>query len=200
MLAVFFMKKQKLKAWEWGLLLALGITLVWGMLAQAAQTRLSDRLVRLHIIANSDQMEDQAEKLQMRDKVLNLLTPLLAECQTQEQAIAVIESQQSALEALGDVSVQVSREYYPTRVYNTFSLPAGSYISLRITMGAGQGQNWWCVVFPPLCTEALADESQDAFLTLTEEQTGLITQDGQLYELRFRLVDWWGEVTNALYS
>jgi stage II sporulation protein R len=187
---------QCLRAWEVGLLLALCVTGLWAMGSQAVQGRLSGQLVRLHVVANSDSNTDQAEKLQLRDKVLALLTPLLADCQSQEEAVAVIESQREALEALGDVSVWVGEEYYPTRVYNTFSLPAGSYVSLRITMGAGQGRNWWCVVFPPLCTEALAQESQDAFLSLSAGQTGLITQADQGYALGFRLVDWWGEISN----
>jgi stage II sporulation protein R len=194
------MKKHSFQAWEWALLLALCITFAWGAWAQREQTELAQAVVRLHVIANSDSDADQAEKLQMRDKVLALVTPLLQSCQTQDEAIAVLQAHQAELEALGDAAVSIGTEYYPTRDYNTFSLPAGRYVSLQVTLGGGQGRNWWCVVFPPLCTEALAQSAQDAFLSLDEEQTDLITQDGPSYQLRFRLVDWWGELTQHFPS
>ncbi|MCD8323246.1 MAG: stage II sporulation protein R [Oscillospiraceae bacterium] len=199
------MKKNKLnfhlRPWEIALLLALVVTFCAGIWAQRTQDRLSGQLIRLHVIANSDSSEDQAEKLQLRDKVLALLSPLLADCETQEEAAAVISENMDAIEALGDVSVSLETEYYPTREYNTFSLPAGEYLSLRVEIGQGQGHNWWCVVFPPLCTEALAEDvgdAADAFSLLSVEDESLITQDGEGYILRFRLVELWGELKEAL--
>ncbi len=187
------MKKQKLYAWELALLLALCVTLCSGLWAQREQRALAGALVRLHVIANSDSPADQAEKLQIRDKVLALLAPALQGCETQAEAVDIIQEHVPALEALGDVSVSVGTEAYPTRDYDTFSLPAGEYVSLRVTVGEGQGRNWWCVVFPPLCTEALAEESgQDAFLSLEDGQAALITQEDEPYELRFRVIEWWG--------
>ncbi len=191
-------KNQKLKNWELALLAALCITLTAGMLADRDQRALSGALVRLHVIANSDSGTDQAEKLQMRDRVLALLSPLLAGCRSQEEAADVILSHAAELEALGDVTVALDREYYPTRQYSTFSLPAGEYLSLRITMGEGAGKNWWCVIYPPLCTEALAEPDRDAFLSLQGDEAALITRSETGYELRFRIVEWWGELRALL--
>ena len=189
---------NKLKRWELALLMALCITLCTAAWAQSEQSQLAGALVRLHVIANSDSAEDQAEKLQMRDKVLAVLSPALKNCASRDDAVDIILSCIPRLEALGDVSVTLREEYYPARDYATFSLPAGRYLSLRVTMGAGAGENWWCVVFPPLCTEALAEEDADAFLALDEGQLSLITQDTEGYDLRFRVVDWWGQLTAAL--
>ncbi len=195
----FFVKKQKLKSWELALLIALCITFCTGAWAQAQHEALSDALVRLHVVAASDSPEDQAEKLQMRDKVLAILSPALAGCETREEAVDIISSRLNELEALGDVTAALGTEYYPTREYSAFSLPAGEYVSLRVVIGEGAGQNWWCVVFPPLCTEALAeDDGTDAFLSLEDGQAALITQDSELYALRFRIVEWWGALAEAL--
>lgn len=192
-----FMKKgtYRLKSWELALLMALCIAFAVGLWADRTQEELAAKLVRLHVIANSDSEEDQAEKLVMRDKVLAILSPALAECETQAEAAAVIETHRDALEALGTVEVFLGTEYYPTRYYDTFSLPAGDYLSLQIRMGEARGQNWWCVAFPPLCTEAVAEPAEETFSLLSEDETALITgEDG--YILRFRVVDWWQKLTH----
>ena len=189
----------KLKIWEIALLAALCVTLCAGLWADRAERRLADQMVRLHVVANSDSPEDQAEKLQLRDRALALLTPLLSDCEDRNNAVDIILSHRDELEALGDVSVQVEREYFPTRRYGTFSLPAGEYTALRLTLGDGAGHNWWCVVFPPLCTEALAEGgTADAFLSLDEESADLITGPDREYDLRFRVVEWWGELKERL--
>ena len=184
--------KQKLRPWELALLLALGLFFLAGAWAADQQQTLSGALVRLHVIANSDDPADQAAKLDMRDRVLDILSPLLAGCGSREEAVDIIASQLPALEALGDVSVTLSTEFYPTRDYDSFSLPAGEYLSLRVVMGAGEGRNWWCVVFPPLCTEALAQPAEDVFEPLPDGVQRLVTQDGGPYILRFRLLEWFG--------
>ena len=189
----------KLHSWELALLIALCVTLCVGLWADRSQRELSDQLVRLHVVANSDSPEDQAEKLQTRDRALDILTPLLSDCDDRDEAVNIILSHREELEALGDVSVQVQREYFPTRQYSTFSLPAGEYTSLRLTLGDGAGHNWWCVVFPPLCTEALAEgETADTFLSLDEKSADLITGQAGEYDLRFRVVEWWGELKELL--
>ena len=195
----FIMKKRtyRLKTWELALLLALCIAFAWGLWAEQTQKELAEKMIRLHVIANSDTEADQAAKLQMRDRVLEILAPALAECKTQSEAAEVIRAHRTELEALGDLSVTVSTEYYPTRVYDTFSLPAGEYLSLQVRMGAAEGKNWWCVVFPPLCTEALAEPAEEAFAALTGTERAIITgEDGYIF--RFRVVDWWNEIKNAL--
>lgn len=192
------MTRQKLRPWETALLLALCALFLSGAWAADEQSALSGGLVRLHVVANSDSDADQAAKLAMRDKVLAILSPRLAKCRTRAEAVDIILQQEPALEALGDVAVTLDTEYYPTRQYGTFSLPAGEYLSLRVVMGAGAGHNWWCVVFPPLCTEALAEPAQDAFALLPEDTAGLVAGDGGGYILRFRLLEWWGALAERL--
>ncbi len=186
-------RDRRLRAWELALLIALGAALCAGALADGDQENLASQMIRLHVVANSDSPADQAEKLQLRDRTLGLLAPLLGGCADRDEALETILDHQAELEALGDVTVHAGTEYYPTRRYGGFSLPAGEYLSLRLVIGEGKGQNWWCVVFPPLCTEALAGSAQeDAFLTLDGDDRALITQDGPVYELRFRVVELWG--------
>ena len=189
---------HKLKTWELALLFSLCVTLAAGLWAEAAQRELSNGLVRLHILANSDSPEDQAEKLQLRDRVLSLLAPALEDCGSRDEALAAIEAKRREIEAMG-VSMELGREYYPTRRYSSFSLPAGEYVSLRLTLGEGRGRNWWCVVFPPLCTEVLSEEAaSDALLSLDARSADLIAGGQREYDLRFRVVEWWGELRQLL--
>lgn len=188
------MEKSKLKIWELALMTALCLCFLSGLWAQGRQAELSEKLVRLHVVANSDSAADQAAKLRLRDEVTALLAPALAQARSREEALAIVRSHQSAIEALGDVRVSLGTEMFPTRHYGSFSLPAGEYVALRVIMGQGQGQNWWCVLFPPLCTEALASPAQETFGLLSEDEKALVTQSDEGYVLKFRLVELWGEL------
>ncbi len=188
------MQTWQWKRWELALCLALCITFLSGLWAQSRQEALASRLVRLHVVANSDSPADQAEKLALRDKVTALLAPALAGVSSREEALAVIEAQRPALEALGDVTVSLGVESFPTKDYVNFSLPAGDYLALRVVLGEGRGQNWWCVLFPPLCTEALATDSQETFGLLSEDDKALVTREDEGYVLKFRVLELWGEL------
>lgn len=152
---------------------------------------LSERVVRLHVVAASDAAEEQAVKLEVRDAVNALVAPLLASCASREEAEAVLSGSVAEIEAAarrvygGDVTVTLGREAFPTREYETFALPAGEYESLRVTLGAGGGHNWWCVVFPPLCDAGIAEE---AFARLGEDESVCISGDGVI--VKFRIVEW----------
>ena len=154
-------KNKSLRAWEIAALMALSLALCAGTWAQARQQSISAALVRLHVIAVSDGAEEQEIKLEVRDAVLDYLTPVLENAEDQQQARQIItENLEGIAEAAGSaargrqVSVTLSRESYPTRQYEGFTLPAGRYESLRVILGEGEGKNWWCVVFPPLCLSA----------------------------------------------
>lgn len=205
------MNKSKLHLWESALLLAFALTLTAGVWASASQASLADRVVRLHVIANSDSDSDQALKLQVRDAVLAQATPLLADTGSRQEAenaladhleeLAQAGADVLAREGCGDpVTVTLSDQWFPTKVYDGFSLPAGNYRALRVVIGEGAGQNWWCVVFPPLClasvTEEVAATAADA--GLSDSQVSLITgQDGG-YVLKFKVVEWWEELLQKL--
>ena len=197
-------RKNSLRTAETALLLALCVTLLVGLAARGEQRRLSDKVIRLHVLAVSDSEEDQSTKLRVRDEVLAYVTPLLKEAHSAQEAATLLCRALPALETIArevsgekTVSAVLSREVYPTREYETFALPAGMYTSLRITLGAGAGHNWWCVVYPPLCTASAGDFAAAAS-ALEEDEVKLITEDGAGYVVRFRVIEWWGELTAKL--
>lgn len=199
--------KQHIKIWEISLLFALCATLCTGLFAKAEQQKLSGELIRLHVIANSDSESDQNAKLNVRDSVLSLLTPCLEGITDIDEAKIVIENEllqickAARLSLLRDgkyysAAAKLCIEKYPTREYDGFALPAGDYISLKIILGEGKGHNWWCVVFPPLCMTSVQDE--DAFLGLSSDSAKLISTDGGEYRLKFRIIELYEELRQAL--
>ena len=191
-------KTDSLKLWECALLMALSVTLCLGAWAQGRQSAISGKLVRLHVIAVSDAQEEQALKLRVRDAVLEYLSPRLIGASDSSQAQTILQQEldgiRQAAESAAEgrnVTVALGRERYPTRSYEGFTLPAGKYESLRITLGEGRGHNWWCIVFPPVCLSA----SQVGTLEqqLGEEDFRLVSED-EGYELRFRVLELWGEL------
>ena len=197
-------KNKSLRAWEIAALMALSLALCAGTWAQTRQQTISSALVRLHVIADSDAAEEQEIKLEVRDAVLAYLTPALEEAENQQQARQIIrDNLEGIAQAAGSaargrqISVTLSRESYPTREYEGFTLPAGRYESLRVILGQGQGKNWWCVVFPPLCLSAA--ESEKVQDVLNGEDLSIVTEE-EGYVLRFRLVELWGEFLNTVLN
>ena len=162
-------------------------------------------VVRLHVLANSDSEDDQSLKLKVRDEILALSAPVLKECTSREQAEQKLReitpdlksAAQSKLLSEGytySVDVLLDSEYYPTKEYESCSFPEGEYLSLRVVIGEGEGQNWWCCLFPPLCLSAATDTSknEDAFISvgLTDDQYKIITQtDSPKYKIRFKILE-----------
>ena len=200
---MFFMYSKHFRPWETAALLALCLTLLSGTWAASRQQHLASDLIRLHVIAVSDAAPEQALKLRVRDAVLGYLRPLLSSAADAEAAHALLEQAlpgvKAAAEAVSEgrsVSVTLGQEDYPLRSYGGFRLPAGRYESLRVTLGEGAGHNWWCVIFPTLCLEAV--ETEDLQSALDEEDYALVA-DASGYALRFWLVDAWGELMNLLH-
>lgn len=193
---------NRLRKWESAALIALCIALLCSSWAAATSERVSGSLVRLHVIADSDEAEEQAIKLRVRDAVLAYLEPKLEDAPTSAAAREIISGEldgiASAAESASEgraVSVSLGEEYYPTRDYGTFALPAGRYESLRVTLGSGEGHNWWCVVFPPLCLSA--SEAEDAFSELDEGTRSVIAESDGV-QFRFKLLELWGEFMHLL--
>lgn len=208
---MFSSTSHKLRLWEAALLLAFGLTLTVGVWASASEGALAGQVLRLHVVANSDSEEDQTLKLLARDAVLELASQLLDGVSDRARAEEILsahlnELAQAGAEALAaqgctdQVTAEIADQWFPTREYATFSLPAGQYRALRITIGAGAGRNWWCVVFPPLCLGSVTEESVETAAggVLSEDQVSLITgQDGG-YVLKFRLIEWWQELLQGV--
>ena len=160
-----------------------------------------DTVLRLHVLANSDSEEDQALKLKVRDGVLAVTAPLLETATTRDQAEAIIRSHmtdiQSAAEAVvaengseQAVTVMLDLEDYPTLNYESCAFPAGEYLSLRVCLGEAEGQNWWCVLFPPMCVGAATKDNAFAEVGLTGDQYNIITQtENPKYKVRFKLLE-----------
>ena len=206
-------KPNTLKWAEIALLLGLAVFLASGAMALQTEQELSDRVVRLHVLANSDSEEDQALKLAVRDRVQEEAEGRYPEGATLEQAQAALEGHLNALAAAGravveeqgydyPVSARLEDCWFPTKEYEDFALPAGNYTALRVTIGEGKGQNWWCVAFPPLCLGA-ASETVDQALEagyFTPDQGALVTGDGEQYVLKFKAMELLGEVQGFFES
>ena len=167
--------------------------------------------IRLHVLANSDSEEDQAEKLLVRDAVLAYLEDSLAQSGSYDSALSAVGDhlegiRKRAEESLGNkyaVRVELGREKYPVRQYENYSLPAGEYTSLRILIGEGEGKNWWCVLFPRLCTSrATEEEMYEEFIAagFSPEQYRLIKNESSpKYKIRFRILEILSEWTGLDY-
>ena len=180
------------------------LILLIGILPIHGESEIYSDVVRLHVLANSDSEEDQALKLQVRDAILAVSEPIFANCRTQEEAIAAVDANRDVLEnaakeaiaAAGrsdSVRIELGEEVYPTRNYESFCFPSGSYVSLRVLIGDAEGQNWWCVLYPPMClgaaTQTSAEEACIA-VGLTGEQYRVITKtDTPTYTVRFRMLE-----------
>ena len=174
------MMRVKCRPIELALTLCMAFLFAYAAWVSLRQQTLADDLLRLHVIANSDSVQDQQVKLLVRDRVLEVTEPLLAEADDQDEVRRILSTHlqqitDAAQQVLTDqgmpyqLSAQMATEYYPTRKYDTFSLPAGQYTGLKIRLGAASGHNWWCVVFPPLCTDA-AQAPQDKLCEQTTFQ------------------------------
>lgn len=193
----------QLRTAEIALMIGLVIFLASGALAMRTQDKLAEKVVRLHVLANSDSEEDQALKLRVRDAVLERATAILEQSADRREAESRLRGELLELERIAGeeisaegydypVTVELENTDFPTKEYDGFTLPAGEYLALRVIIGEGQGQNWWCVVFPPLCTAASADVPASALAAgFSEEEVSLITEENQGYVLKFKAVEWW---------
>jgi len=165
-----------------------------------------DNVIRLHVIANSDSEADQAQKLRVRDAVLACLADTMDAAADFGSARAAVTEKIPAIEAAARdtagcaVTVTLGKEIYPVRQYEGFSLPTGEYTSLRVILGEGAGKNWWCVLFPRLCTaRAAEDDFYEDFIAagFSPEQYRLIkNESGKKYKIRFKIL----EILSALWE
>ncbi|ABN53139.1 MAG TPA: stage II sporulation protein R [Hungateiclostridium thermocellum] len=171
---------------------------------------LADNIIRLHVLANSDSPEDQQLKRDVRDVVINFMKDKLKNVKDVETTKRIIEENSEAIKQVAlseirrqnkdyDVTVMFGKYPFPTKVYGDISLPTGNYQALRVVIGNGEGQNWWCVLFPPLCfvdaTHGTVPDSvkDDLKEVLSEEEYYLITAqdegDDIEIEIKFKIVE-----------
>ena len=162
-----------------------------------------NNVVRLHILANSDSETDQSIKLAVRDALLRCGNTVFNGCVTKDNAEDIIYNEKEKLVEIANnvlktngydykAEIYLVEEYYETRSYENYTMPAGEYLSLKVVLGEGKGHNWWCVMFPPLCLPAAqADTSIDVLFT---EDGATVIKSNPAYDVRFRLVELYEEI------
>ncbi len=198
-----------MKKWMAALLIGIVTTLCVSSHFSTIETALADSVLRLHVIANSDSDEDQALKLKVRDAIIREASDLFLENTDVAQAketilehlpeIERIAKEELAANGCDDaVSVSLGKSEFPTKAYKNLTLPAGTYDALKVEIGEAKGQNWWCVMFPPLCfvdtaSPKMDDESLSELKnTLTQEEYDLITNSDDLQvEVKFKAYEIW---------
>ena len=185
--------------------LVLALCLFCGFMPSEKDFAIYENTVRLHVLANSDSEHDQTVKLCVRDRVLEELHMLLENAETPESAVAVIEENleylrtvcNETLDELGEehrAELYLSKEKYPTRHYESMSLPAGIYESLQIKIGNAEGKNWWCVLYPSLCTNVAKTETALIKTGFTAEQIEVLTGgESPKYKIKFKILEFFGE-------
>ena len=199
------------KRWKGRLLLFLAVffAAVLFFSQAAAAGRIKDKVLRLHVIANSDSEEDQALKLKVRDQVLATLKPLLENAEDRSSSEAIVRAHLSEVEAAAretawkekpgeNVHAELTPTRFPEKIYGDCTFPAGNYDALRITIGEAKGKNWWCVLFPSLCFVdtvhgVVPEESKELLKNvLTEEEyESLFTPGKSEYKVRWKAAEIW---------
>ena len=165
----------------------------------AGESEIYDSVIRLHVLAQSDSENDQQIKLAVRDAIVAECRDLFTDTDTTDEALtqiqdAAMQMEQIANRVLAEQGVAYTAtavfgtEAYPTREYDGVTFPAGEYLSLRILLGDGEGQNWWCCLFPPLCMSASTAED-------SLESVGIDTSSGKVftqrkYRFRLKILEW----------
>ncbi len=178
--------------------------------AQNVSTDIANSVFRLHVIANSDSKEDQNLKYKVRDNLLNHMNNICKNCTSKEEAISLVEQNKNTFKQIAldtiksegysyDVNINIGNFEFPTKNYGDISLPAGFYDALRVEIGEAKGQNWWCVMFPPLCfvdisSGVVPDESKEQMKeSLTEEEFALVSSNStDNIQFKFKLLEFLG--------
>ena len=170
--------------------------------AENVSTDIAESVFRLHILANSDSKEDQELKIKVRNFLLDYMNSLCSNCKSKEEAITLVEQNKENFREIAlntvkengynyDVKINIGNFQFPTKNYGDISLPAGFYDALRVEIGEAKGQNWWCVMFPPLCfvdisSGIVPDESKKLMEdNLSEEEFALVS-DSSNAEIQFK--------------
>lgn len=184
----------------------------------AVSEDLSESVFRLHVIANSDSKDDQDLKYKVRDSILEYINELAVDCSSKDEVIALATEKQEALHDIAkkvieengydyDVNISIGNFEFPTKTYGDISFPAGNYDALRVEIGEASGQNWWCVMFPPLCfvdvtSGVVPDESKETIKeNLNDEEYDLISDtESPTIKFKFSLIEFFKGISFAKAS
>lgn len=183
---------------ELGLLICLALLFSLGTALENQQQRIAGGVLRLHVVANSDSEGDQAVKLRVRDAVLQAAQPLLQDATSTDDAKRILGNSLGTLEQAANqvlenlpytATVSLNRELFGTRDYQSFSLPGGYYDALRVTLGTGEGKNWWCVVYPQICMGATAQQQRTIAVMGGVEDMDMLQQTTPEYVFKFKTLE-----------
>lgn len=183
--------------------------------SQYVSEDLSDSVLRLHVIANSDTSFDQELKYVVRDSLINYMNELLSKYNSKEDILYYSQNHIQDLKKIAkqaiinngynyDVTVELGNFPFPTKTYSNISFPAGYYDALKVKIGKGKGQNWWCVMFPPLCfvdvSSAYLSEDNENLLeeNLSEEDSSLILKENVSSKMKFKIVELFNEFSTKI--
>lgn len=177
------------------------------------QQDISNKIIRFHVLANSDSDEDQNLKLKVKDEILKYMQPRLSNSKSIEETKKILLSSDEHIKSIANkvikengynysVNTELSNENFPIKTYGNITLPAGKYQAYRVLIGNAKGRNWWCVMFPPLCFiditkgEVSQNESvNDMKKVLNDDEIDYIRNDEKI-EYRFKIVD----VVNKIFN
>jgi stage II sporulation protein R len=188
--------------------IAFVLTVIYSVIPFQTQcAEISDEVFRLHILANSDTDQDQSLKFKVRDRVLLYTQDLFEKAQTKQEAESLISSNLQAIaniayqEVLDNgysytVKAEIVNMYFTTRYYENYTLPSGMYDALRITIGKGEGHNWWCVMYPSICISSTQSQDDKAKEVFTDEQYDIVKNEQ--YEYKFKVVELFEKICSML--
>lgn len=177
----------------------------------AAADTVREECLRLHVLADADSEADQSVKLQVRDAILEETGELFLSCPTASEAVSRASANKEKIETAAErvlrengfsygAEVFIEEEYFSTRQYEGVSLPAGNYTALKVILGEGEGHNWWCVMFPPLCLPAVTEKQEDSVYGVFGENGGNLVTGKSGYKVKFRIVEIVENIIEAIKS
>lgn len=200
----------KKRWWVLGIFTILGLLAFTGKektSADALQEGIASKILRFHVIANSDSEEDQALKLEIKDAVVDYMKEILADAKSIEDTRAIVSAHTEEIRQIAQahtaakgydypVDVFIERRYFPVKSYGSYTFPAGEYEAICVELGEHSGKNWWCVMYPSLCfvdaVHSVVPEETDQELRriLTAEEYQAVSQGEVKVKFTFKFLDW----------
>lgn len=182
------------------------LNLIYGS-TSSEQKNISNKIIRFHVLANSDSIEDQSLKLKVKDEIIKHMMPKLDKSNSIDESRKILKENDKEIKKIAEniinkngykysVNTYLGQEQFPIKTYGNITLPQGQYEAYKIVIGNGQGQNWWCVMFPPLCfvdvtkgEVSTKETEQKMKKVLKEEELKSINNSRNSYEIKFKVVE-----------
>lgn len=195
-----------IKLFTKALCIAFVLTVFYSVIPFEAEcNEISNEVFRIHILANSDSQSDQSLKLKVRDEILVFSERLFESADSKEEAENIVRENMDEIIAVAQkkvydegyrykVNAELTNMYFTTRYYEQFTMPSGMYDALRVTIGEGEGKNWWCVMYPSICLSASIESDEKAKESFTDNQYDIVSS-GE-YQYRFKVVEIFEKITS----